>query len=401
MVAPDSRRSAGYASSPFLVVWETTQACDLACRHCRAEAQPCRHPDELTTAEARRLLEDARRFGPIVFVFSGGDALQRPDIEELVAYGAQLGLRMALTPAATPRCSTRRIHALKEAGLTRLAVSLDGSRASVHDAFRGVAGSFYHGLRILTTAREIGLSTQVNSVVARHDLDDFRAMAALFGSLGIVLWEVFFLVPVGRARADDVAGAEAFERVFHQLYDLSRDAPFDIKATAAPHYTRVVLQRQVAERRAGRRAPAPDVLVGGARHSARDGIGRGRAVNDGDGFVFVSHTGEIFPSGFLPISAGNVRRDDLVAVYRDADLFRRLRDKSLLQGKCGLCDYAPVCGGSRARAYAVSGDALAAEPSCAYRPRRWREGDGSARAAASHAPPAQRGLALPVLASPR
>lgn len=359
--------------APFLVIWETTQACDLACKHCRAEAQPCRNPDELSTDEAKALLRSVREFGPIIFVFSGGDALKRPDIVELTRYGADLGLRMAITPATTPLCTTDALKALKNAGMARLAVSLDGSTAAVHDEFRQVEGSFAHGLRILETAREIGLSTQVNTVVARHNVDDFPVMAALLADLGIVFWEVFFLIPMGRARPEDVAGAEAFETVFHDLYDLAKTVPFDIKATAAPHYGRVVLQRKVAERRQGDRREASDVLTDGVAHSLKDGIGRARSVNDGDGFLFVSHTGEIFPSGFLPKSAGNVRTRDLVDVYRNAPLFKALRDRSLIKGKCSVCEYLPVCGGSRARAYAVTGDPLEAEPFCAHVPKRYEQ----------------------------
>lgn len=358
--------------SPFLVIWETTQACDLACKHCRAKAQPLRHPEELTTAQARQLLTDIRRFGPIIFVFSGGDALKRPDIVELTRHGADIGLRMAITPATTPLCTEERLRELHAAGMSRLAVSLDGSTAEVHDEFRQVKGSFEHGLRILRTAREIGMSTQVNTVVARHNVDDFTVMGNLLAELGIVFWEVFFLVPIGRARPEDVAGADAFEAVFHELYDLSKILPFDIKATAAPHYNRVVLQRKVAERRRGRRKESSDVLTDGASHSLKDGIGRARGVNDGDGFMFVSHTGEIFPSGFLPESAGNVKTDDLVDVYRHSPLFRSLRNRKLLKGKCGVCEYRPVCGGSRARAYALTGDPLESEPFCAHVPARIR-----------------------------
>jgi radical SAM protein len=361
-----------FNEAPFLVIWETTQACDLACKHCRAEAQPLRHPDELTTDEAKKLLEDVRRFGPIIFVFSGGDALKRPDIVELTRYGADLGLRMAITPATTSLCSEERLRELYEAGMARLAVSLDGSTAEVHDEFRQVQGSFAHGLRILRTAHEIGMSTQVNTVVARHNVNDFPVMAALLSELGIVFWEVFFLIPMGRARAEDVAGAEAFERVFNELYDLSKTVPFDIKATAAPQYNRVVLQRKVEERREGMRAEASDVLTDGVAHSLTDGIGRARGVNDGDGFLFVSHVGDIFPSGFLPKSAGNLRTHDLVDTYRNAPLFKQLRDRSLLKGKCSVCEYLPVCGGSRARAYAVTGDPLEAEPFCAHVPVRYQ-----------------------------
>lgn len=364
---------ADFDRAPFLVIWETTQACDLACRHCRAEARPERDPRELSTAEARRLLEDVRRFGPIVFVFSGGDALKRPDIVELVRHGAALGLRMAITPATTPLASRETLEALAEAGLTRLAVSLDGSTAAIHDEFRRVEGSFEHGLRILRTAQEIGLSTQVNTVVRRHNLEDVDALCDLMGRLGIVFWEVFFLVPIGRARREDVASAEEFEAVFHKLYDLSKTAPFDIKATAAPQYTRVVLQRQAAERRSGENGNGRvSGRTRGHAHSLRDGIGRARNVNDGDGFLFVSHTGDICPSGFLPVAAGNVRTHDLVRTYREAPLLVGLRDRSLIGGKCSVCEYLHVCGGSRARAWAMTGDPWAAEPFCAHIPTRWR-----------------------------
>lgn len=361
-----------FDQAPFLVIWETTQACDLACKHCRAEAQPNRHPDELTTEEAKQLLRDVRRFGPLIFVFSGGDALKRPDIVELVRYGADLGLRMAITPATTPLCSREMLEQLRDAGCTRVAVSLDGSHPGIHDEFRQVAGSFQHGLRILRTAQELGMTTQVNTVIARHNIDDIEGLLGLMEELGIVFWEVFFLVPMGRARPEDVASAEEFEMVFNELYDLAKTASFDIKATAAPQYSRLVLQRKVQEKRAGERDESSDVLTDGVAYSQKDGIGRARGVNDGDGFMFVSHTGQIFPSGFLPVSAGNIREDDLVDVYREAPLFKELRNRSLFKGKCGVCEYLPVCGGSRARAYALTGDWLEAEPFCAHVPKKYQ-----------------------------
>jgi AdoMet-dependent heme synthase len=289
-----------------------------------------------------------------------------------VAYGAQLGLRMAITPATTPLTTRGLLQQLKDAGLSRLAISLDGSHPGIHDEFRQVAGSFEHGLRILRTSQEIGLTTQVNTVVARHNLDDFEGLCTLMTEVGIVFWEVFFLVPMGRARPEDVASADQFEAVFDRLYELSKTAPFDIKATAAPQYSRVVLQKKVAERRNGGSTDV-DVLTDGVAFSMADGIGRARNVNDGDGFMFVSHTGDIFPSGFLPVSAGNIRSADLVQTYRDAPVFRQLRDRSQLKGKCSVCEYRPVCGGSRARAYAVTGDYLEAEPFCAHIPVRYQK----------------------------
>lgn len=362
-----------FERAPFLVIWETTQACDLACKHCRAEAVPDRHPDELSTAEAKGLLDQVREFGPIIFVFSGGDCLKRPDIVELVEYGAKLGLRMAATPATTPLATPEIIRDLKEAGLSRLAVSLDGPDAAIHDEFRQIPGSFDHGLRILATAREMGLSTQVNTVVARHNLERFEEMAFLMSRLGIVFWEVFFLVPMGRARPEDVASAQEFEEVFHRMYELSKTMPYDIKATAAPQYQRVVIERKVAERKS-RERPDSDPFTEGLHFSEKDGIGRARNVNDGDGFVFVSHLGDIMPSGFLPLQAGNIRENRLAEVYREAPIFRQLRDRSLFKGKCGVCEFLPRCGGSRARAHAMTGDWLEAEPFCAHVPGRWEKG---------------------------
>lgn len=382
-----------FARSPFVVIWETTRACDLACRHCRAEAVPGRDARELSTEEARAMLRRVREFGPVVFVLSGGDCLKRPDTYALIEYGASLGLRMAVTPATTPLATPDALRRLQDAGIARLAISLDGSTPAVHDAFRRVDGSFAWGLRMLETCDRLGISTQVNTVMARHNADDFDGLAGLMQRLGIVFWEVFCLVPTGRARPGDLASADAFEALFHRLYDLAQAAPFDVKATAAPQYSRVILQRQAAERRAGARDAAPDGLTGGVMFSLRDGIGRARSVNDGDGFLFIGHTGDVMPSGFLPLAAGNVRTHDLVQVYREAPLFQALRDRTQLRGKCGVCEFVSVCGGSRARAHAVTGDYLAAEPCCAHVPARWAAMSDAERAHADvhgHAPGTRR-----------
>ena len=361
-----------FDQAPFLVIWETTRACDLACRHCRAEAVSSRHPQELSTDEARRMMDDVRRFGRPLFVLTGGDPLKRPDVVELIEYGTSIGLRMAMTPSGTPLMTAPILRRLQEAGLSRLAVSLDGSTAGIHDTFRGVAGSYAWTLEMLRAARDLGLSTQVNTTVSRYNLDDFDALCALMTELGISLWSVFFLVPTGRAQARDVASAEEFEDVFQRMYELSMTAPFDIKSTAAPHYRRVILERQVAERRARTRTEAPEPLTAGVGFSLADGVGRAKGVNDGDGFLFISHTGAICSSGFLPLAGGNVRTSDVVEVYRNSPMFRELRDRSRLKGKCGVCEYRDVCGGSRARAYAVTGDYMESEPFCTHIPARWR-----------------------------
>jgi AdoMet-dependent heme synthase len=363
--------AADFGQAPWLVIWEMTRACDLACLHCRAEAVTNRNPLELSTAQAKRMMDDVRGFGRPLFVLTGGDPLKRPDVVELVEYGTSIGLRMAMTPSGTPLMTEPVLRQLRAAGLYRLAVSLDGSTPAIHDAFRGVDGSWDWTIRMLQVARDLGLTTQVNTTVSRHNLQDFDNLCELMTRLGITLWSVFFLVPTGRAKPGDVASAEEFEQVFHRMYDLSKTASFDIKSTAAPQYRRVILQRQVAERRARERTEAPSALTAGIGFSLADGVGRSKGVNDGDGFVFISHVGAIHPSGFLPIAAGNVRRDSVVDVYRNAPLFTSLRDRSLLKGKCGVCEYRDVCGGSRARAWAVTGDVLESEPYCTHVPAKY------------------------------
>jgi len=357
--------------SPFLVIWETTQACDLACLHCRAEARPHRDGKELSTQEATEMMARVRDFGRPLFVLTGGDPAKRPDLLELVQHGAGLGLRMGLTPSGTPLVTPELVRSLAGAGLSRLAVSLDGPTPAIHDDFRGVAGSFARTLGILRAARSAGLSTQVNSTVTCRTLPHFDRMADLVRTLGVALWSVFFVVPLGRARLRDSPSAEELESVFHRMYDVSLDAPFDVKSTAAPQYRRVILERQVRERREGTRDAPATPLTGGLGFSLADGMGRGRGVNDGNGFLFVSHRGDLHPSGFLPLAAGNVRTDDLVEVYRNHELFRSLRDPDRLKGKCGVCEYRTVCGGSRARAWALTGDPLEAEPFCAHVPARY------------------------------
>ncbi len=352
---------------PFIVIWETTQACDLACVHCRACAQPQRHPLELSTAEARRLIDEVAAMQVPVFVLTGGDPLKRPDTYELVEYATRQGVRISLTPSATPLLTREAIVELQRRGLARLAVSLDASRADLHDAFRRVPGSYEWTLSAVRWAREIGLPVQINTTITRHNLADLDAMIALLETLDIVLWSVFFLVPTGRGQTVDLISAEEFEQVFEKLYQTATRARFDIKSTEAQHYRRFLLQKRTAARREG---TASGKAVPFPAETMSDGIGRApRGINDGKGFVFVSHLGEVFPSGFLPISAGNVRRQSLAELYRTSPLFVSLRDTARLEGKCGVCEFREVCGGSRARAYALTGNSFAEEPCCVYEPR--------------------------------
>jgi len=351
---------------PFIVIWETTQACDLACVHCRACAQPVRSALELTTDEARRLIDDIAALKAPVFVLTGGDPLKRPDIFEIVEYGSTNGVSISLTPSATPLLTRDAIARLKGCGLARLAVSLDGPTAEIHDAFRRVPGSYDWTLRSVRWARELALPAQINTTITRHNLQHLDAMIALLEQLDIVLWSVFFLVPTGRGSAIDLISADEFEQVFEKLYQTAKRGRFDIKSTEAQHYRRFRLQRRTEDKRKGNIRPLP-LRLG---LSTTDGIGRApRGINDGKGFVFVSHLGEVFPSGFLPISAGNVRNQSLADLYRHSPLFRSLRDTSNLQGKCGICEFREICGGSRARAYALTGDIFAEEPCCVWQPK--------------------------------
>lgn len=355
---------ADFDLAPFTIAWEVTRACAFACVHCRANAQHHRDPRELTTDEGFRLVDRFRAFGDPILVFTGGDPMMRPDLFDLIARAAQAGLRCSLTPTATALPTEARLLQAKEAGIRRIALSLDAPEAEVHDRFRQVEGSWERTMRILRNAQAVGLSAQVNTTVAKHDLDRLPDMVPFIEQVAAVQWSLFFLVPTGRAQADQMISPFEHERLFHWLYDLSKTAPFDIKSTAAPMYRRVAIER----RRAEAQAPA-QVDFQGAGFQYADGLNRPvKGVNDGKGFLFVSHLGDIMPSGFLPIAAGNVRRDDVVEVYRHHPLFQELRDPTRLKGRCGRCEYREICGGQRGRAYGVTGDYLEADPACVYEP---------------------------------
>jgi radical SAM protein len=343
--------------APFTVAWEVTRACAFACVHCRADAQYQRDPRELTTEEGYRLIDRLAEFGSPILVLTGGDPMKRPDLVDLIGYADRSGLRCSLTPTATALATRERLRQAQRAGVRRVALSLDAPTAEVHDAFRKVNGSWRRTMDILHRARGLGLSTQVNTTVTTHNVHLLEEMVRFVREVGAVQWSVFFLVPMGRAQQLSMISPQEHERVLGWLADLAVEGGFDVKATAAPMYRRVVAQRH------GRAGTA------GAGFAFHDGLDRPvQGVNDGRGFLFVSHVGDIMPSGFLPIPAGNVRTDDVVAVYRDHPLFRGLRDPDRLLGKCRVCEFRDVCGGQRGRAYAVTGDPFASDPACAYVP---------------------------------
>lgn len=344
-----------FNQSPLLVIWEVTQSCDLACHHCRTSPQTQRDPDELTSEEGYQLLQEIKQFGNPLMVFTGGDPLKRPDFLDLVRHSVEAGLRTNVTPSATPLLTCEAIEEFQKCGISRMAISLDGPDAATHDGLRDVEGTYDRSIFALRHAKEIGLDTQVQTTVTRANLSKLAHIAEQVGDVQAKMWSLFFLVSTGQAMAEEDLTGEEYEKVFEFLYEISKVAPFDVKTTEAMHYRRYIAQRLKAEH-GGRGGPNGRLLW------------RTAGVSDGRGFIFVSHTGEIFPSGFLPISAGNVRRDSIVDVYRNSSLFTILRDASAKVGKCSYCEYQKICGGSRARAYAMTGNYLEADPRCTYQP---------------------------------
>lgn len=330
-----------YDRSPLVVTWEATRACSLACDHCRADAVAERAPDELGTAAVRDLIDGVARFDPSpVFVVSGGDPLERPDLFELLAYATDR-VTTAVTPAPTPRLDRETVEQFADAGVHRMAISVDRATERAHDKFRGEPGSFEAARRAARYAEEAGIPIQVNTTVTADTVAALPAVADLVGRLGAVAWEVFFLVPVGRGTDLDGLDPVRAGEVAAWLHDRTRRAPFRLVPVEAPFYRRIAHER----------AEAPG-YVG--------------SVRAGKGFVFVSHRGKVYPSGFLPRSVGSVRETPLPELYREAPLMRALRDADRLTGPCGRCPYRQTCGGSRSRAYAVTGDPLASDPLCPF-----------------------------------
>lgn len=371
-----SLQSIDFNLTPFVAIWETTRSCDLACRHCRAEAISERLPGELDTSEGKALLDTLAEMGTPICVLSGGDPAKREDLFELVAHGAKLGMRMATIPAATQRLTLDLVRELKKAGLAQMAISLDGPTAELHDNFRGVKGSFDKTMEGAGYCQEVGLPFQVNTTLSRYNYAHLDAMTRLVSRIKAVFWEVFFLVPMGRGKDLNQLDADEFEDCFKKLAAFSKTVDFIIKVTEAPHYRRYLVQEfERAQARHATEAKIRNALSGNIPdHMRRDfgpegSIGLAhKGVNAGNGHLFVSYCGDIYPSGFLPQLCGNIRRDSLAEVYRKHPTFRDLRNPDLLKGKCGVCGYRDICGGSRARAYALTQDILAEEPFCAHTP---------------------------------
>jgi radical SAM protein len=356
-----------FSKAPLLVIWESTRSCALACDHCRADADTTINPNELTTAEGKKLIDQVKAMGTPIMILSGGDPLNRKDLEELIRHGKDAGLRMGTIPAATPNLTRERLVSLKEAGVDQLAFSLDGATAASHDTFRRTPGAFDTVIRACKQARELDIPIQINSCFGQWNWKEFDAVAALVSTLDIAFWEVFFLIPVGRGAKLGGLTPDQFEEGFAKLRKMTLEKNFVVKLTEGQHFRRFALQQELSAG-AGVAARVEHTVARPA--SLRAGLRLPkRAVNAADGFMFVDHVGEICPSGFLPVARGNVRVDNLATVYREDPMFLELRDHSKLKGRCGICEFREPCGGSRSRAWAITGDYLAEDPSCGHQPK--------------------------------
>jgi AdoMet-dependent heme synthase len=342
---------AGSAPIPNVVVWEATQACDLKCVQCRVNSRPHRHPLELSTAEAFHLINQVARMKVPLFSITGGDPLKRADIFPILRYASRNGLQTSLTVSTTPLLTEQTIVDLQQTELGRMGIGLDASTPQLHDSFRGSHGSFKRTLEAIGWARDANLPVQINTTMSRRNFADLDALIELLEAKKIAFWNAFFLVPSARMQLTDLLTADEHEAVFAKLHDASKRTAIQIKTTEGQHYSRYVAQQHARQAKAKAKPEStPDNLY------------------DGKSLVFVSHTGEVYPSGFLPLPAGNVLWESLTEIYQHSPVFRSLRDSSQLKGKCARCQYKETCGGSRARAYAMTNDPLAEEPLCAYVP---------------------------------
>jgi AdoMet-dependent heme synthase len=337
-----------YPEAPRRVYWELTRACALACRHCRAEAQHERLPDELDTAAAVRVLDSLARATPApVVVLTGGDPLERPDFWQILEHAIGLGLHVDVAPSATPRLDRTVIRRLAERGVGAISLSLDGSTPARHDAIRGIAACYDTTMVAARHVADVGIALQVNTLITADTLADLPAVRDRVAEMQARRWSLFFLVTTGRgALLPQISPAEA-DALLGWLAEQSETTPFVVATTEAPQYRRVLLRRRGIERD----APVP-----------------GAGMRDGNGICFISYRGDVMPSGFLPLSTGNVRATDVLELYRTSPLFVRLRDPAGFGGRCGRCEFRRVCGGSRGRAFAAGGDPFAEDPLCGWQP---------------------------------
>jgi radical SAM protein with 4Fe4S-binding SPASM domain len=401
---------------PRLVFWEVTKGCNLRCIHCRATATELSSPNDLPLTKALNLIKQVSQSFLPILVLSGGEPLFRHDIFDLASYATSLGIRVALATNGT--LVTQQVaRRIVDSGVRRVSISLDGADASTHDAFRGISGAFDAALRGFRNLRELGMSLQVNMTIARHNAHQLPAVLELAKEIGADALHTFLLVPVGCGvdiAAEQMVPADEYEKILNWFYDRSLEGGIELKATCAPHYFRVMRQRRAAERRAASGAPrqaAGPVTIGTKNaigptemtmpgstgialhpHTPHPGHGHPQDMNAttkgclaGTGVCFVSHRGEVYPCGYLPVLAGDLNQQSFAEIWEKAPVFQQLRNTDNLKGKCGYCEFRNVCMGCRARAFAASGDYLDEEPFCVYQPGR-KNSEGSLMKEVAHAP---------------
>jgi radical SAM protein with 4Fe4S-binding SPASM domain len=337
----------GSELAPRVIAWESTRACKFACVHCRARAQQQPDPNQLSTQEALHMVDDIAEVCKPVFIISGGDPLQRVDIFEVASYASHLGFRVAMSPSGS-NLTEETFERLKASGVKMISLSLDGSTAQVHDGFRQVPGAFELAIKNMALARQCSFPFRVNTTVTQHNLADLFNIQKVAAENGAAEWDIFMLVPTGRGKVQMEITPQQYEQTLQAIYQASQTSPVSIKMTCAPQYTRVIAQHQTS--------------------TAGKGHG-GRGCMAGNGFCFISHTGDVYGCGFLPVAAGNIRQENFKRIYQDSPLFLQLRNHQLLKGKCGRCNYKSLCGGCRARTLGVHSDYLEEEPFCIYSPQ--------------------------------
>lgn len=347
----------GWASGPRLIAWEVTRTCNLSCVHCRAASLDKPYPNEFTTEECLRLLDEVAAFASPIMILTGGEPLLRPDIFEIAAYGSNKGLRMVLATNGI-LIDAETGSRMRESGIQRVSISLDGATARSHDRFRQVDGAFAGSLRGIDFLKAASIEFQINTTITRDNLHELPDIQKLAVDLGAVAHHIFLLVPTGRGKdfKEQEIASEDYERTLHWFYDQSQKVDLQLKATCAPHYYRILRQRAKEE--------GQEITV---KTHGMDAVTRG--CLGGTAFLFISHVGQVQPCGYLEVDSGNVRELPLREIWRDSEVLKQLRDFGAYKGKCGICEYRKVCGGCRARAFEASGDYMEEEPLCTHVPR--------------------------------
>jgi len=340
-----------------LIAWEVTRSCNLACKHCRAEAHTEPYEGELSTSEAKALIDTFPEVGNPIIIFTGGDPMMRADVYELISYATAKGLRCVFSPNGTLITAANALQ-LKEAGVQRCSISIDGADAKSHDDFRGVQGAFADSMRGISFLKDAGLDFQINTTVTKDNLSSFKKIFKLCEDLGAVAWHIFLLVPVGRATEiqDQVISAKEYEEALHWFYDFRKTTKMHLKATCAPHYYRIMRQRAKEE------GLAVTLETFGMDAMTRGCLG-------GIGFCFISHVGQVQPCGYLELNCGNIKEQSFPDIWKNSSYFKQFRTQDEYEGKCGFCEYHKVCGGCRARAYSMNDNHMGPEPLCTYEPK--------------------------------